>query len=222
MEALRQSGNKDATPNLICFNSVLNALAKARSFQGAQRADELLTRMESLSRTNPAYSELKADAVSYSTVVCILHEYRASFIYHSRMHQISAWAATNETESAERAEAVLDRMEQANVEGDIIAYNRVALSWANAGDAAKVEAIYNRMRRMGTKPDYFTYKTLVLAWSQNEGCAAKAQHFLDMMLEKYDTGSISKRPDNFCFRAVASRWQKEGAPERAAELLLAM
>ena len=220
---MKPSGGSGLRPNLPCFNAVLYVLAQAKSLEAANRAEELLRRMERLSQTDSDFADVRPDVRSYTIL-------------------LGMWASLKTPEAATRAADILrtaERIGEArqSLVLDVVAYNKVILGWANVGEAEKAEQVLLQMllakgekkesekkeksdggggsrgERGGAPPilpDSFSYKTVLLAWSQAIGGASRANHWLEQMEEAYRAGRIPTGPDALCLKAVASALDRDG------------
>ena len=112
MESLYQSGNEEMKPSRRSFNAVI--LAYRNEKDGGLKAEELLSRMEA-SATAGRY-ELAPDIVSYNCVIgAIVND-------------------SNEQDAADRAQALLDRMEERNIRPDGRTYSPVIELWLKRRD----------------------------------------------------------------------------------------
>jgi hypothetical protein len=112
MEYLFQAGNEEMKPSRRSFNAVM--LAYRNEGDGGRKAEELLSRMENLADSGRYV--LTPDVVSYNCV-------------------IGAIVDDNNSEGAEdRAQAVLDRMEERNIRPDGRTYSPVIEAWLRRND----------------------------------------------------------------------------------------
>jgi pentatricopeptide repeat protein len=155
MEAMYESGSVDgmkgggggAKPDIISYNSVLNAFAKCGGTKSARRAEEMLYKLEN------SYDDSRRDKGTSSDVCPDVYSYNIV---------ISAWANCGH---ADRAVALLDRMAHRTKEGkanlipDATTYNSVLHAWSQSSDRnAPVKAlglleIMLRLHEAGGKVD---------------------------------------------------------------------
>lgn len=200
MESRYNAGDETVKPNLFSFNSVLNALSKARTKAAAIKAEELLAKMNEMSKSYPAFVDVRPDLISFTAV-------------------IDAWAGIKVEGAAKRADATLRCMERLSAKGDgscqdpdVVAYNKVLLSWARHSQPEKAHALLQEMEESSkVNPDGFSYKTVLLAWSRQAGGAARAEALLDLMEKKSALGKEHLKPDLLCYKAVAAAWEDAGA-----------
>lgn len=121
----------------MLLHSVMNCYAKSQLSDKAQRAEDLLLRMEEKYRNETDVS-IKPNTIVYSTVLL-------------------CWATSNHSNAVVNAERLLQRMENLYMEGHIDVrpnakcYSAVISSWAkskNVDAAHRAESILRRMEYM--------------------------------------------------------------------------
>ena len=85
MQRAYEAGDMDVKPNVVNYNSVINAWGRCTNDGSAERATEILSTMED--------EGVEPDALSYSLVV-------------------SAWAHCQNSNATKKAEGVLAKMEE--------------------------------------------------------------------------------------------------------------
>ncbi|KAL3908613.1 MAG: hypothetical protein SGILL_008419, partial [Bacillariaceae sp.] len=113
LESLYQAGDLDMKPTRRTFNAVI--LAHRKDGNASAKAEELLHRMEELA--DGGRHEVRPDVVSYNTVIGAIVE--DSSIADS---------------SADRAQALLDRMEDLGIRPDGRTYGSVIEAWLRRND----------------------------------------------------------------------------------------
>ena len=112
LESLYQLGDDDMRPSKRSYNALI--LAYRNEGRASGKAEELLTRMEKMSASGR--SELKPDVVSYNNVIAAIVE-------------------DNDSENtADRAQALLDRMESLGIKPDGRTYSPVIEAWLRRND----------------------------------------------------------------------------------------
>jgi hypothetical protein len=112
MEGLYQAGNDGMKPSRRSFNAVI--LAYRNEGDGGKKAEELLSRMEYLA--SKGRYEVTPDVVSYNCVIgAVVDDSNSEF-------------------AADRAQALLDRMEERNVRPDGRTYSPVIEAWLKRND----------------------------------------------------------------------------------------
>ena len=116
MESLYQSGNDQLKPSRRSFNAVI--LAYRNAGDGGKKAEEILWRMEQLAESGRP--ELTPDVVSYNCAI--------SAIVHSS-------GGNDEDQGvADRAQALLDHMEERGIVPDGRTYSPVIEAWLKRND----------------------------------------------------------------------------------------
>jgi len=137
-------------PDIMAYNSVLDAWSKSRAAGAPQRAEAILNHLETLAAKKPS---LKLDKRTYSTV-------------------INAYAKSSEFKKAHNAVAILNRMEPAGVTPDVFTYtaviNACAFSHRKEQSYGIALEILQRMRELSNNnsdaaPNSITYKTMLQA-----------------------------------------------------------
>ena len=102
------SSNRRVEPNLVTYNSVINAWSKSGLPDAGEKAEALLQRMEELG--------LKPNTISFNAA-------------------ISAWANSNDSSAGQRAELLLQKMWELYEAGDVdvkpntTSFNSVIAAW---------------------------------------------------------------------------------------------
>ena len=154
---------------------------------------------------------------------------------------IDGWAFSKESDAADQAMRLLDRMEDLYHQSpglricpDVRSYTKVinALSRSKRPDAGELaESILNKMEyissngeNVGAKPNTHTYTAAIEAWT-NSGCEkapVKTEELLNKMIQRYRSGDPDVVPNARSFNAAISAHAKCDAPgaARHAEHLL--
>ena len=192
---------------IISLNMNLDSLAKSKERGSAERAEQLLVRIEKLYELG--YYDERPDVVSYNAV-------------------LNAWARSREHDSAQRAEKLLQKMEELYACGDeelkpnVISFNCVLNAFANSkarGSPERAGEMLHQMNEMyltgnqDVKPNRVSYHSVMNAYASSRGTgprsAEKARGILDKMMELYHTESNeSLKPNlrtfNTLFKAYAN------------------
>ena len=118
MESLYQSGDEELKPSRRSMNAVI--LAYRNACDGGKKAEELLCRMEELSESGRP--ELTPDVVSYNCAISAIVETR------------SRAGDDDHNGAADRAQALLDRMESRHIHPDGRTYSPVIEAWLKRND----------------------------------------------------------------------------------------
>eukprot|EP00814_Leptocylindrus_danicus_P015987 CAMPEP_0116026082 /NCGR_PEP_ID=MMETSP0321-20121206/13575_1 /TAXON_ID=163516 /ORGANISM="Leptocylindrus danicus var. danicus, Strain B650" /LENGTH=651 /DNA_ID=CAMNT_0003498685 /DNA_START=121 /DNA_END=2074 /DNA_ORIENTATION=- len=220
------SSSSGCVPDIVSFNGVLHALAKSGKRGSAQRAEELLQRLEVMhyEQNSNANEIVRPDLYTYNTV-------------------IDAWAKSckYEPDAAERAEALLRRMEEMYASGnksvkpDTVSYTTVIDAWSKSGNKAvageRADALLKSMDDMflsgneDVKPNVFTFTACLNAFAASND-PARAEALFERMHRMFDaTGNEDIRPSVETYNAMIKVWAHSGrddAPEQAQALLSSM
>jgi pentatricopeptide repeat protein len=164
----QESGaNPLVRPNVVSYNSAMNAWAKSGLPEGPKKAEGLFRRMEELG--------LKPDTTSFGIV-------------------ISAWANSRDPSVGKRAEAILNQMQKLyeagnpDVKPNTVTFNSAITAWANSRDPSagkRAEAILNQMQKLyeagnpDVKPNTISFSSVITAWanSRDPTAANRAKQF---------------------------------------------
>jgi len=224
MEGLYRDGDDNVKPTTVVYNSVMAAWAKSGEAGSAERAEDLLARMQQMAKTSGDAS-VRADTISFNSA-------------------IDAWARAEEYGSAERAENLLNSMERQYIGGDeavkpdIRSFNSCINAWSRTGGPGaglraeqlldRIEALYEETGDDDVKPTQITYASVINAHAKSfkKGCGELAEAILDHMEERYEEdGMVEARPNTVAFNAVLKAWQNSEvglSPPRAEGLLMRM
>ena len=212
----QQETNPNLKINSVTCDVCLKAWAKCGTFAGAERAEDILRRLEILQN-----AEVRPTVHSYGTV-------------------IHAFAICNGgVEAAERAEAILDRMLAAKgtkaVRPDTVVFNSVihALGMSNSAEAGekaislleKMRELHNPKKGFDTKPDIVSYNSVLAAISHSSdmNAAPKTEQVVKEMQEAYKKSKgKTPAPNTVSFNSVLHAWSRSqlpGAAERAQAVL---
>lgn len=209
-------------PTSVTCDAVLNAWARRGSREGAERAENILARMENLKNQGAEGSgaSIRPTAYSYATV-------------------ISAWAHSREgAEAAERAEAIMEKMlaewsskrldPTSVVKPNAVVFNAVIDAWSRSGDlraGAKATELLDRMEALNKKeggededlrPDVITYNSVINAWSGTTGCADAANSAEEIFHRL--AADESAQPNTRTYNSLLKAWGKSKLPGSAAHV----
>ena len=211
MIAESDSGNKDVRPDIITWNSVLEAHAKSKSKDSVQNATRLLQEMTECNYLHP-------DKVTMSLMMIAL----------------TRSAHRGDKKAGKQAMLILDRMEAQNANGleqlkpDTFTYTQIIHCIARSEDPecyAMAMDVFSRMKELrlagrdDLKPDIATLNAVLLAIkNSNEGPEA-CERFLKSMEGSSDPAAA---PNAISYSTVISAWSKsrdKNRAERAIQLL---
>ena len=225
-----QDGTILVHPNVKTYNGVIHALSTANTKKSAYRAEAILMALLGDLKDDidmPIMGDVLPDGATFNSV-------------------INAWAKSGLDEAGEKAEKLLELMEDTsgrfgnslNLLPDTITYNSVmnAISRGNSeASAQRAEAILNTMLENETMayPNAMSFSTVIHAWalSQSPEAVQRAESLLTLMEQlANETGKASLRPNGACYfaallactRASGSPHQRDGLSSAAqrAEIIL--
>mmetsp|Transcript_42594 Transcript_42594/g.129280 ORF Transcript_42594/g.129280 Transcript_42594/m.129280 type:complete len:925 (-) Transcript_42594:1317-4091(-) len=160
MESLRDAGTMTTSPDVSCFNALLDAYARSNLGDASEQAEMVLDRMVGLG--------VEPDAKSYNSILAC----------HARSGLGKGLVAAA---VAERAERVLRFMinewsgGRAQLRPDAIAFTTVVEAWSKTGGieaARRAGALVEEMEQIGeaeggVAPNLVTYNALMRAWAKS-------------------------------------------------------
>ena len=151
-------------PDVRTYNMIVDTAIKHGSKKnpsgGPKFAEAVMDRMLQEAKSNP---KVVPDIVTYNTV-------------------IDAWAKSGDRGAPQRAEAVLESMQElykagnSDVKPDTISFNSVLSAWAkigNRGAAERAESILKRMQELheggypDVKPNTISFSSVISAWANS-------------------------------------------------------
>jgi hypothetical protein len=196
------------------YNILLDAWSQSREEGSAERAEQILSEMETLYLSS-GDEDLRPNESSYNA--CI------------KAH-VKNGSNSNGADSVNKAEAILNRMAAANanrttehqVTPNRRSYNLLLYALANSSfaDAAeRADSILSKMLlayRQGdenVKPDINSYNQVIASWARGKvsGFEYRMQSVLDKLLR--DSVSMKIQPNADTFNTVMGGWLKSNKPE---------
>jgi pentatricopeptide repeat protein len=230
---------KDGTPgedfDTLSFNLVLNAWARKRTKDSAQRADVLL-------HTLLQIPQIRADGYSYFAVLNSLAKsggkrdaaLRSEKLLYQMEHSITVdsdycynavmdcWSASGCDDSGRRAQRWLTRLEERGPPPTKVSYNACIKAWARTRNGApEAHRLIKRMNNIGgdLSPDKISYSTCIDAWcrctTNLTDAAEKAEELLHHM-ERESQQNEDLRPDIVAYTSVLYAFAKAGVDTQRA------
>jgi Pentatricopeptide repeat domain len=210
----------------VTCDTVLNAWAQQGTWQGAERAEQILHRLEGWSAVS---QQIRPTAHSYAAV-------------------IDGWAKCGGgAPAAMRAQKLLDTLlrrdkdravssnpPQIAVLSDTVVFNACINAWATSRDpqaGTKAVRLLRQMKELhetkgyNCHPDTVTYNTVLSAWSHSGHihAASQAEKILqDMRVAHRAAPDSAPAPDTYSYNNVLNAWANsplESAAKRAEEIL---
>ena len=204
-------------PDIVSYNTVMNAIAKRSDFESANKAEKILTSL--IKRYRAGDKQSKPNNSSFNIVM-------------------NAWSKSGSKNAAERANHILDSMIEFSKEigddsisPDTVSFTCVidALSRSREPDAPRrAEKLLSQMYELkNAPPNKVTFNSVINAWSRSaeKGAALRAEKILIQMEELGKNGKSGIRPDSITFSSVINAWARsgdKGAAPRAESILLRM
>jgi len=211
---LSETVRPDLQVTSVTCDTALNAYAQQGTWQGAERAEQILYRLQQLGGDK----NIRPTAHSYATV-------------------INGWAkCRGGSEAAVRAQAILKNLlsTKNSVRPDTVIFNACIHAWANSRDPAcgsKAVQLMDQMRQLYERggyncaPDTVTYNSVLSAWSHSghANAANQAERVLQQMVVGHRNHPDSApAPCTDSYNNVLNAWSKspmEGAAKRAQTIL---
>jgi pentatricopeptide repeat protein len=215
MAASEQLDDPNVCPNTNVLNEYLLQLSRSEdTLQAAQKAEELLDRMWSLSRNN-AWEHVRPDYNTYERVMrCCLRSKRPG---------------TDVTMQA----LLEDMLKQYNprfpnaLRPGRIHYQLVISAWAERGNARKAEAILDEMKARYEETGSTDYKPVgkvcaavlkALLRCQEPSAPDRAEAILNEMLLRYEKdGDTEWLPSDHCYTSIIAIWANSGRSDGATK-----
>jgi Pentatricopeptide repeat domain len=182
-------------PTIISYTCVMDAYAESsgRRNRAAQDAERILF---DVLVNRPS---LKVSTITCDTV-------------------LKSWANQGDVEGAERAQLILERLEEMNngdVKPSVHSYGTVVHAWASCRGgveaAEKAEAVLHKMLQPNhrVKPDTVVFNSVINAWanSGDSGAGVKAVELLNKMRDMHNPRKgYATAPDAFSYNTVLAAW----------------
>lgn len=184
-------------PNVQSYNNVINAWSHDKSENAPERAESILkallrrrnqhdlaTEEQDSMINHPLVNSINPDVVTFNLV-------------------LNAWARSNQLQSGERAERMLNFMAGYSMQDKVTLIPRNEMK-INLDD-------------IGVEPDVISYNSTMNAWlkSGHESAANRAEELLNRLMNEYqNTGSII--PNDISFSTVMQAWSKSSDPNCGA------
>ncbi|CAB9499120.1 Pentatricopeptide repeat-containing protein [Seminavis robusta] len=215
MKQLEEAGvvSSDLRSNRALYNSILNALAKSGQPSSKDKAEEILTMMQ----TSPN-KDLRPDIVTYATV-------------------IDCYTKSGSAGTADRAEELLRFVEGSYRNGDTLLkpnavfYSAILQAWAKTQTmqgAERAEWLLRRnegLYKQGHdyyKPHPIMYNAVMdsIARSGMADSGVRAEELLGEIMSLYEAGDEQMKPTRRSFNAVMLAYRYDGQGAEKAEKLL--
>lgn len=217
LKMLHEKGNKDISPDLVTYNAILNCIAKENRMSRTkrnwntsdigERAESLLHRME----TGKEGNHITPDLISYN---CVL----------------TAYMNSNTSDSASRAQHLLEKMIDSDIDPDLLSYTICINTLAKSklqGSAQKAEDLLRILEKASLDgdssltPDVKCYNSVLHAWATSDEKIA-TKKILQLLKEMKDlregSGRLDLVPDSVSCTSIISSMTKRGDKESSTLL----
>lgn len=155
--------NATATSGATAKRTILKKQVSAK--MAAQRAESLLTIMEELSEAGNL--NVRPDAYSYTTT-------------------IQCWAKCNDPSVTKKAQDVLNRMIERNLQPNKLTYTALMNALSKAGQPERAEYVMHQMTQAQHQPDTVAFSSIIDGWARISSkdrpeAAARALQILETM-----------------------------------------
>jgi len=217
----RDAGNTDIVIDTKLYNILLDAWSQSRDDGAAERAEQILTKMETLYKEGNL--ELRPDESSYNACIKAYVKNGASY------------------DAVAKAQGILQRMEEQSTSGNPVSpnrrgYNLLLYALANSdrrGAAKEAEKVLRKMMKEykngneSIKPDINSFNQVITSWARGRqaGFESHMQDLLDETLSSNSINSFNITPNTDTFNTVMGGWLKSkdrGALHHVLETLSVM
>jgi len=185
-------------PNVVTFTTVASAWARCQgSIESAERSEAVLNTMLKLYEETGDI-DFKPNEATANTV-------------------ITAWARSGRVDAADRAEAILQKMEE-YCHPNVITYNSVLGACSATGNFQKVIDVFQRLRNNNKiEADEISYNTVISAAAKTQTLegATTATRLLEEMESLYEQGNRRMRPSAFTYSPAINAWSKSNCDDQA-------
>mmetsp|Transcript_1092 Transcript_1092/g.2406 ORF Transcript_1092/g.2406 Transcript_1092/m.2406 type:complete len:1042 (+) Transcript_1092:154-3279(+) len=213
----QETGRSRLAPTVQTFSTVLSAWSRSKVPDAAEKARQLLHRMENEFHVVP-------NVYCYSAV-------------------LDAYSKCKKPKSVETARDLFEdlRSDRVSVIPNAYCYNAMIQVYANVGLAEEAESLLEEMlsghsnqndaptkqKKAFIKPTAHNFSSVIHAWSKSYDPQAgeRAEKVLQKMKSLYQSGDINEPPNLICFNAVMSCWAhspSSDGPQRAEDWLRQM
>lgn len=211
------------------YTMILNAAThRGKSSSAARLADQILKKVEQddylfadgifYSNAIMAYAKSgRQDAVKQAQTLLKKIQASNQISNEAYIGVITAWANSNHPKAPERAEALLEEMNQhPDLEANTKAFGAVLNVWAKSSNPKalpRVLIILQSMRDHDIEANSVVYATVMDAFAKR-GKAVEAEKILQELIDKYeDTQNEEFAPNVVLFTIVIDAWSKSRHPK---------
>jgi len=195
LRRMEEDPSPSVEPNIITYTAAINALAHSKGgVQAAKKAENMLNSM--LEKRNKI---VLPNVININSVML-------------------AWAKSQDKNSGEKAQAILDQMLSLGLKPDVSTFNTLMSAHINSGQIAapkKVEDILRSMENRGVKPDARSFTIALDGYAKSTDLHApeKAEAILELMEEMYEAGNLNVAPNTISLSLILKSWATSRRPE---------
>jgi len=213
----KKEDNIFAKPNIITFNTMINACSKSDRDDIPETAEQILTIIDVWHGRKDLQEG--PNTITYSGV-------------------INCWSKSNRPEAPSRALAILETMiAKYKVDGindvrpNTITYNSVMDAYARQGDIDGAKKVFMMMKEdygsgnQNALQNLLTYNILLNAWanSRNENAPVEVEKILKEINDCHNSGKLKEGPDKIIYsKMIRCLELYPGTEERIQELKMSM
>eukprot|EP00984_Skeletonema_dohrnii_P014478 scaffold6088_cov140-Skeletonema_dohrnii-CCMP3373.AAC.16 len=202
---LRGASDVSVRPNLVAYVTTITAWSRTKAAHAPSRAEHILNRMIDLyyDGNDVELPSLEGD------VEHAKHDAPFNAV-------ITAYARSSDPNAAERAFAVLERLEVSPIAPTVFTYNAVMDVCAKHGDPERALQILEKMQALSVTPDSTSYDTILNAFARHDksGSADRAWELLRQWEEERAAGDNDTFiPSQVGYSAVINGFAKVSGTE---------
>jgi pentatricopeptide repeat protein len=202
---IRGASDVSIRPNLVAYVTTITAWSRTKAVHAASRAEDILNRMIDL------YYD--GDDIELPSLEGDVEHAKHDAPFNA---VITAYARSSDPHAAERAFAVLERLEASPIAPTAFTYNAAMDVCAKHGEPERALQILEKMRDFSVTPDSTSYDTILNAYARLEksGSAERAWELLRQWEEDYTSGkNQSFIPSQVSYSAVINGFAKASGKE---------
>ena len=210
LNRMEEKGAVDASvrPNLVAYVTSISAWARASSQveHAASRAENILNRMIDL------YYNEEGEEAELPILDGDIENPRHDAPFNS---VITAYARSSDPYAADRALAILQRLEASSIPATVTSYNAAMDVCAKHGEPEKALEIFDKLKQSSITRDSTSYDTVLNAFAREDkaGSAEKAYDFLCQLEEEQSLGESNFTPSSVSYTTVLNAFARASGKE---------
>ena len=221
LKAEEQGGNQNVRVMVEHYNILIEAWARSRSAESAQRAENVLNEMirdspnpnsRSFNTVMKAYVRV-GDEESMDRAKRLLRRAEGLDLASLRIYNLYLSGLQRRRACPEDSEAVLKRMKENGICPDTNSYNQVLRSWASKGGTDRAHHLLEEM----AAPNVDSFNAILNCWNRSGSSSAlinvkKVVSMIDVMCR---SENASMKPNLTTINTALTVYAKEGTPTSA-------